>query len=113
MPRYTTPYPNVYGPNGWRNDRSHEVEDFYGNTVRINVEVANLTDTRTGHTYRDGAYRVEAFVVAARSSERVRVSKNTRSGMPPRKNFKGESAWNAVDRYVNDLEWTLRRGTVR
>ena len=57
------------------------------------IETADLTDTRTGHVYEDGAYRVRM----TRKLEGWRT-----------KTFKGESAWSAADCYARDAVFAER-----
>lgn len=106
--RYSTPSADLYGPDGWRTDRTRVVEDYFGNKLDVVVEVADLTDKRGGHVYRDGAWRVSVHMLEAHSDFRVRLSERTKRGLPARRNFKGESAWAAVNRYVDDVEYALR-----
>jgi hypothetical protein len=58
------------------------------------VETADLTDTRTGHVYREGAYRVRF----PRKVEGFRA-----------KTFYGETAWSDAERLARDALFAERR----
>jgi len=61
----------------------------------ITVQCADLVDTRNGHVYRAGAYRVLVHGKPIRG----------KGGTVP---FKGETAWSDADRKASDLYWEVR-----
>jgi hypothetical protein len=60
--------------------------DHYGTTI----ETRTLVDTRTGHRYPEGAYRVSS------------------PSLPRPRIFKGETAWSDAARLANDLGVSAR-----
>ena len=63
------------------------------------TQTADIVDTKTGDTFRQGAYRV----VDTRTGKAVRG----KGGTTP---FFGESAWSAADRLASDLCLKVRYG---
>lgn len=71
-------------------------------TGRFTVQAADALDTRTGHVYRDGAYRVV-------DTETGKPAKRGKGGTVP---FYGETAWNDSRRLAEDLVWAERRAAL-
>ncbi len=67
-------------------------------TYRIDIETADLIDTRTGHKYSAGARRVR--VSPSYPGARTRV-------------FKGETAWSRADNYARDLQYRISLNSER
>jgi hypothetical protein len=76
----------IEGP--WERVSEEKVVDFYGErSWFVVIERTGLTDTRGGHYYADGAYR---------------VSVTGPSPKPRTKTFKGEMAWSQAQNYADD-----------
>lgn len=74
----------------WRERASRQRDLDLGDgrvTSAIVVEVSDLHDTRTGHTYRDGTYRVRLVGIPGWRT----------------KTFRGESAHHAAASYAHDV----------
>jgi len=61
---------------------------------RVVTYTADLLDTKTGHIYYNGSYRVSVLGPA---------------GRPRGRTFKGETAWSDAERYAIDAVHTLER----
>lgn len=73
----------------WSDDKTRE---------GFTLQSADLRDTRTGDTFREGAYRVV-------NAETGKPAVRGKGGTVP---FKGESAWSDGERMLNDLAWAAR-----
>jgi hypothetical protein len=63
------------------------------------IEATDALDTKTGHVYSWGAYRVV-------DRETGKPVKRGKGGTVP---FYGESAWSAAQRLADDLYWQARQ----
>jgi hypothetical protein len=81
----------------WSVESTTTIDDGETKGAVITVETASLKDTRSGHVYAQGAYRV-----------RVRCEP-TRPDQPRTRTFKGETAWSQAERYAEDTRWYFRR----
>ena len=73
-------------------DTAHH--NYDGGETRVRTELSDVTDTKTGHTYRDGARRVTV---------------KTTGNFACSKTFIGELAYTDARRWTNDVLWTVTR----
>lgn len=84
MSRYTT--------GNFKTDSTYRSDD---GALLATLSIGELTDTRTGRTYPDGAHKVT-------------LSRTARDLGFKSKTFKGETAWSDAERLIRDVQTAVR-----